>query len=55
MSLARDHRWPAAYLVAGLELPFYLGNVMGAGRATREVNAATRLRHVARALEDAER
>ena len=55
VSLARDHRWPAAYLVAGLELPFYLGNVMGAGRATRESNAATRLRHVARALEDAER
>ena len=53
-SLIRDERYPAAYLVAGLELPFYFGNVLGAARSAREFDSATRLRFVARALEDAE-
>jgi putative membrane protein insertion efficiency factor len=53
-SLARDGHYPAAYLVTGLEVPFYLGNVHGAGRSAREFNAAKRLRFVSRAIEDAE-
>ena len=55
VSLVRDEHYPAAYLVTGLELPFYFGSIFGAGRSAREFNAATRLRFVARAIEDGER
>jgi hypothetical protein len=55
VSLIHDERYPAAYLVAGLELPFYLGNVLGAGRSAREFNVSARLRFVARAIGDAGR
>jgi hypothetical protein len=38
--LVRDESYPGAYLVAGLALPFYLGNVTGAKKAAVWSNAA---------------
>jgi tetratricopeptide (TPR) repeat protein len=40
--LVRDESYPGAYLVAGLALPFYLGNVAGAKKAAVWTNAARR-------------
>ena len=53
--LAHDRHYPAAYLVAGLELPFYTGNVLGAGASARSFDRAARLRFTADAITDAGR
>jgi hypothetical protein len=55
ISLARDHRGPAAYLTASLTLPFYLGNVVGAGRAAREHDRGQRLNLLRRAIDESAR
>lgn len=44
--LAKEESYTGAYLVAGLELPFYLGNVIGAKRAAESTNTARRLRYL---------
>ena len=38
-----DHEnYPGAYLVAGIALPFYVGNVIGAGRSAETFNRTER-------------
>ena len=53
-SLARDRRYPATLLVAGFALPFYFGNVYGAGNAARAFNRERRIEHIETALADVE-
>ncbi len=55
VSLARDHRGPAAYLTAGVALPFYLGNVLGAQAAARRHDRQGRLRLLRNAINDSTR
>jgi putative membrane protein insertion efficiency factor len=43
VSLARDHRGPAAYLTASVALPFYLGNVLGAQATARKYDRDQRM------------
>jgi len=40
--LADDDLWAAAYLTAGITLPFYVGNVIGARRSVELYNASKR-------------
>jgi TM2 domain-containing membrane protein YozV len=40
--LARDDNYTGAYLVAGITLPFYVGNIVGAKRSAEWFNATKR-------------
>jgi putative membrane protein insertion efficiency factor len=55
VELAHDRHYAAAYLVAGVELPFYLGNVRGARGAARSFEVARRMEFVAGALAQTDR
>ncbi|MFI5371245.1 MAG: membrane protein insertion efficiency factor YidD [Candidatus Eisenbacteria bacterium] len=50
VSLATRRHVPAAILVAGIELPFYLGNIKGASRAAREHDRLERMDLLQRAI-----
>jgi putative membrane protein insertion efficiency factor len=53
--LARNEEVPAAVLVGAVALPFYVGNVMGAGRSARQFNRGQRLDLVERTIASSER
>jgi hypothetical protein len=55
VQLVRDSQYPAAYLVAGIATPFYLGNLFGARDAARAFNRSKRVEFVNAALEEAAR
>lgn len=55
VELARDEHYAAAYLVSGIELPFYLGNILGARRTAQAFDRKARLSFVASTLETTER
>ncbi len=55
VSLARDHRGPAAYLTASVALPFYLGNVLGAQAAARRYDRYQRMSLLRNAITESER
>jgi hypothetical protein len=55
VSFARDDRWPAAYLTAGVTLPFYAGNVIGAGSAARQFDRERRLELTRSAIRESDR
>jgi putative membrane protein insertion efficiency factor len=44
--LADDDLWGAAYLTAGITLPFYVGNIIGAKRSAERYNASKRSQYV---------
>jgi len=48
--LIEDESYPGAYLVAGVALPFYLGNILGAKRAAELSNKDRRSRYVAETI-----
>ncbi len=48
--LADDDLWGAAYLVAGITLPFYVGNIIGARRSAESYNASRRIGFVSESL-----
>jgi len=50
VELARAEYYPAAYLVTGIELPFYIGNILGARRAARSFDRSARLSFLASVL-----
>ena len=54
VELARREQYPAAYLVAAIELPFYLGNIIGAQRAARAFDRKARLSFVSSVLDRTE-
>jgi hypothetical protein len=54
VSLARDRNLPATVLVTSFSVPFYFGNVFGAGNAARAFNRERRIAHIAAALARAE-
>jgi TM2 domain-containing membrane protein YozV len=49
-SLIRDESYPGAVLLIGVEIPFYVGNVIGARRAATSFNRERRMELVARAV-----
>lgn len=51
--LFREEYYTGGYLVAGITLPFYLGNVLGAGWSAEHFNASTRAAHLSRWIEEA--
>jgi len=53
--LIRDDKYGAAYVVAGLSTPFYMGNLLGARQAARSFNRLRREEFVQASLEEAER
>lgn len=53
--LASNEQVPAAVLVGAVALPFYIGNVMGAGRAARQFNRGHRLDLVEQTIASSER
>jgi putative component of membrane protein insertase Oxa1/YidC/SpoIIIJ protein YidD len=55
VKLLQDEHYPAAYLVASLEFPFYLGNVLGAGRSAAAYNRDRCLEFTTRSIELANR
>ena len=55
VALAREGYEPAAFVVGGITVPFYLGNIRGAGAGARMANRARRSEHLARSLEAVER
>ncbi len=48
--LIDDEQYTGAYLVAGVQLPFYLGNVLGAGRTAARRNRAVRARFLSESI-----
>jgi TM2 domain-containing membrane protein YozV len=50
--LADDDLWGATYLVAGITLPFYVGNIVGAKRSAEHHNASSRAKYVSESLEE---
>ncbi|MBP2681378.1 MAG: rane protein insertion efficiency factor YidD [Candidatus Krumholzibacteriota bacterium] len=50
--LADDDLWGAAYLVAGITLPFYVGNIIGARRSAENHNMSKRAEFVSQALKE---
>jgi hypothetical protein len=48
--LIDDENAAGALLVGGVELPFYVGNVLGAGRSARRYNASCRAQYLSDAL-----
>jgi len=50
VELLRGDHYAAAYLVAGIELPFYLGNIFGARRTAQAFDRNARLSFVASTL-----
>lgn len=54
-TLARDDHWPAAYLVTGIAVPFYVGNVLGAKSAARQFDRTQRIELLQRAIRDSAR
>ena len=50
VKLIRDDHYPAAYLVGTIGVPFYVGNIRGAGYGARAYNRDRRLEHVAGAI-----
>jgi tetratricopeptide (TPR) repeat protein len=48
--LADDDLWGAAYLVAGITLPFYVGNIVGAKRSAEQYNVSKRAGFVSESL-----
>ena len=53
VALARGGNVPAAVVVAGLEVPFYVGNVVGARNAARGYNRERRMELIQESLADA--
>ena len=51
--LFSEEHYTGGYLMAGIALPFYLGNIFGAGRSAEHFNAETRAAHLARWIEEA--
>jgi putative membrane protein insertion efficiency factor len=54
-SLVKDENYGGAYLVAGIALPFYAGNIVGARRSAQWFNASKRAEHIQAAIADTER
>jgi putative membrane protein insertion efficiency factor len=52
--LARDRHYAGAYVVAGIEAPFFAGNVIGAGSGAKAFNRSRRAAFVAEAVRRAE-
>jgi TM2 domain-containing membrane protein YozV len=50
--LADDDLWGAAYLTAGITLPFYVGNIIGAKRSAERYNASKRAGYVSELLNE---
>ena len=50
VALINGENYPAAVLVAGIELPFYIGNIRGAGWSARAFDRRQRLDYVAATL-----
>jgi hypothetical protein len=48
--LVQDESYAGAYLLAGITIPFYLGNVMGAGASAEAFNQRSRERFLANAI-----
>ncbi len=48
-----EEHYTGGYLMAGIALPFYLGNIFGAGRSAEHFNASTRAAYLARWIEEA--
>jgi putative membrane protein insertion efficiency factor len=44
--LAREENYPGVYLVTGIALPFYVGNVLGAGRSAGHFTRSKRLAYL---------
>lgn len=55
VSLARHDEVPGALIVGGFELPFYLGNVIGARESARRFEREQRMRLLARAIDESSR
>jgi len=53
VKLIQNEHYAASYLVAGISIPFYLGNVRGGGDSARIFNRDRRLEHVAHAIAEA--
>jgi putative component of membrane protein insertase Oxa1/YidC/SpoIIIJ protein YidD/TM2 domain-containing membrane protein YozV len=53
VKLLQNEHYAASYLVAGISIPFYLGNVRGSGDSARIFNRDRRLEHVARTIAEA--
>ncbi len=51
--LFSEEHYTGGYLVAGIALPFYLGNIFGAGRSSEYFNASTRAAYLSRWIEEA--
>jgi putative membrane protein insertion efficiency factor len=52
--LIREENYTGAYLVAGITLPFYAGNIVGAKRSAEWFNASKRAAHIRTAIEETE-
>lgn len=55
VSFARNDMIPAAYVTAAFALPFYVGNIIGAGETSRRHNRRERLALLDRALKESAR
>ncbi len=55
VALAGDGYVPAAFVVGGIALPFYVGNVVGAGESARALNRTRRTEYLTQSLEAVER
>jgi putative membrane protein insertion efficiency factor len=53
--LVQDESYAGAYLLAGITIPFYLGNVMGAGASAEAFNQRSRERFLANAIQRMDR
>jgi len=53
VKLVHSEHYPAAYLVTAVEIPFYLGNIFGAGKAARDYSHSRRLRYLTEVLDEA--
>jgi putative membrane protein insertion efficiency factor len=51
--LFKNDYYAGGYLLAGFTLPFYVGNIVGAKRASKQRNATTRTRFVSQSIAEA--
>jgi putative membrane protein insertion efficiency factor len=52
--LVQEENYTGAYLVGGITLPFYVGNIVGAGRSAEWFNSAKRAEFIRDAVADSE-
>jgi hypothetical protein len=48
---AEDENYAGTYLLAGIALPFYMGNVLGAKKSADQFNTSKRIEYVGKAIE----